>query len=163
MAEGSRIDLLKLQLNLASREVDTLEGRRERIIQEVSEVQSHVQRLPLHEQQLAAITRDYETSKTNYHSLLDKKLAADMAENMERWQKAERFVMLDEARVPEKPVRPKWMILTAGGSVFSLMLAAGMMFLLELKKDVLLGEWELPAGTVALGRVPHMKLKTKAA
>jgi polysaccharide biosynthesis transport protein len=162
-AEGSRIDLLKSQLNLAAREVETLEARRERIIQEVGEVQSHVQKLPLREQQLASITRDYETSRTNYHSLLDKKLAADMAENMERWQKAERFVMLDEARVPEKPIRPKRVILTAGGSVFSLLLAAALIFLLELKKDVLLGEWELPAGTVVLGRIPHIKLKIKAA
>jgi uncharacterized protein involved in exopolysaccharide biosynthesis len=163
LAESSRIELLKSQLNLAVREVDTLEARRERIIQEVGEVQTHVQKLPLREQQLAAITRDYETSKTNYHSLLDKKLAADMAENMERWQKAERFVMLDEARVPEKPIRPKRVMLTAAGSIFSLMLAAALMFLIELKKDVLLGEWELPAGTVVLGRVPHMKLKTQAA
>jgi len=100
-AEGSRIDLLKSQLNLATREVDALEARRQRIIQEVADVQGRVQKLPIREQQLASITRDYETSKTNYHSLLDKKLAADMAENMERWQKAERFVMLDEARVPK--------------------------------------------------------------
>lgn len=159
-AEGNRIDLLKSQLNLATREVDTLEARRERIIQEVSEVQSHVQKLPIREQQLASITRDYETSKTNYHSLLDKKLAADMAENMERWQKAERFVMLDEARVPEKPIRPKRMVLTAAGTLFSLILAAALMFLIELKRDVLLGEWELPAGTLVLGRVPGMKIET---
>ncbi len=159
-AEGSRIDLLRSQLNLAAREVDTLEARRQRIIQEVAEVQSHVQKLPIREQQLASITRDYETSKTNYHSLLDKKLAADMAENMERWQKAERFVMLDEARVPEKPIRPRKMVLTAAGTLFSLILAAAFVFLIELKRDVLLGEWELPAGMVVVGRVPRMKIKT---
>lgn len=159
-AEVSRIDLLKSQLNLAAREVETLEARRQRIIEEVADVQSHVQKLPIREQQLASITRDYETSKTNYHSLLDKKLAADMAENMERWQKAERFVMLDEARVPEKPVRPRRMLLTAAGTLFSLIFAAAFMFLIELKRDVLLGEWELPAGTIVFGRVPRMKIKT---
>jgi hypothetical protein len=31
-------------------------------------------------------------------------------------------------------------------------------FLLEMKKGVLLGEWELPPDTVLLGRVPPMKL-----
>jgi len=44
--------------------------------------------------------------------------------------------------------------------LFSLILAAACVFLTELKRDVLLGEWELPAGTVVVGRVPRMKIKT---
>jgi hypothetical protein len=78
---------------------------------------------------------------------------------MEKWQKAERFVMLNPAVVPEKPVRPRRVLLGAVGSAFSLLLAGALAFLLELKKNVLLGDWELPAGTVVIGRLPRMQME----
>ncbi len=151
---------LRTQIVLADREIQTLETRRQRVLQDSADVQSRLQRLPIREQQLSAITRDYDTSKRNYQSLLDKKLAADVATDMERSEKAERFVMLDAARVPEKPVRPKRILLGAAGALVSLLLAGGLSFLLELKKNVILGEWELPHGTVVLGRLPRMKLES---
>jgi len=150
---------LKGQINLSAREIETLEARRQRVLQDASDIQSRLQRLPIREQQLAAITRDYDTSRRNYQSLLDKKLAADEATDMERWQKAERFVMLDPARVPEKPVRPRRTLLAVAGSMTSLLLAGALAFLLELRKNVILGEWELPAGTTVLGRAPRMRME----
>jgi succinoglycan biosynthesis transport protein ExoP len=153
------IHSLLAQIALAARETEALEARRQRIIQDANDIQSRLPRLPIREQQLAAITRDYDTSRKNYQSLLDKKLAADVAADMERWQKAERFVMLDPARAPEKPVRPKRVVLGAAGSFLSLLLAGGLAFLLELKKNVLLGEWELPAGTAIIGRLPRMQME----
>ena len=72
---------------------------------------------------MAALTRDYEMSKDNYKSLLDKKLAAGMATNMEKRQQGERFTMLDPPRVPEKPVSPKRPLLIGIGCAISLALA----------------------------------------
>jgi uncharacterized protein involved in exopolysaccharide biosynthesis len=126
------------------------------VLRDVGAVQSRMDKLPMREQELASLTRDYEASKANYKSLLDKKLAAEMAANMERWQKAERFVMLDVARVPEKPASPNRPVFMTGGVLLSLAMAAGIAFLLETRRNVFLGEWELPAGTVVVGRVPKM-------
>jgi len=140
-----------------------LEKRRERVLGDVAAVQGRMDKLPMREQQLASLTRDYETSKANYKSLLDKKLAAEMAANMERWQKAERFVMLDVARVPEKPTSPNRVMFMAAGLIMSLVLAAGVAFLLETRRNVFLGEWELPAGTVVVGRVPKMLIESPRA
>lgn len=158
-SDDPAIRALEAQVTLAVREIQTLESRRQQVIQDAADIQARMQKLPIREQQLSAITRDYDTSRANYQSLLDKKLAADVAANMERWQKAERFVMLDAARVPEKPVRPKRALLTAIGSLLSLLGAAALALLLELKKNVVLGEWELPAGTVIIGRVPRMEIE----
>jgi polysaccharide chain length determinant protein (PEP-CTERM system associated) len=159
IGEKQRVESLKSQMSQTAREVENLNERRQRILQDVQQTQARLQKLPIHEQQLSAITRDYETQKTNYRSLLDKKLAADVAAQMEQWQKAERFVMLDAARVPEKAIRPKRMLLVAAGILLSLLAAAALAFVKELKRDVILGEWELPAGTVVLGRVPHMDIE----
>ena len=158
-ADDSNIRSLRAQLTLATHEIETLEARRQRVIQDSGEIQRRVQKMPIREQQLAAITRDYDTSRKNYQSLLDKKLAADVATDMEKWQKAERFVMLDQAGIPERPVRPRRVVLGTAGSLLSLLMAGALAFLLEFKNNVILGEWELPAGTVIIGRLPRMQLE----
>jgi polysaccharide chain length determinant protein (PEP-CTERM system associated) len=155
-ADATRTLELKAQLALLVQEIETLDARRDRILQEVSDAQGRLKDVPIREQQLSAITRDYETSRASYSSLLNKKLTADVAKNMEREQKAEKFVMLDRARIPEKPVKPKRALLTGLGSLGSFVMSALFALLLEWKKNALLGEWELPAGVVVLGRIPRL-------
>ncbi len=159
VTEKEKVASLKAQVALTDREIEDLEKRRVRVLHDVSSVQSRMSNLPMREQQLASLTRDYEASKANYKSLLDKKLAAQMAANMERWQKAERFVILDAARVPEKPTSPNRPVFMTGGVLLSLALAGGIAFLLEARRNVFLGEWELPAGTVVVGRMPKMLIE----
>jgi len=160
LVENERIQTLKTQLAHSENELANLEARRTRILQDVADLQRRLQALPIREQELTAITRDYETSKGNYRSLLDKKMAADVAANMERWQKAEKLVMLDPARVPEKPAHSRRVPYSVAGSLASLLLGGGLAFLLELRKHAFLGEWELPSGTPVLGRVPAMQIQT---
>jgi uncharacterized protein involved in exopolysaccharide biosynthesis len=76
-AESDRIQDLGAQVAAVTREIRSLEERRERVLQEIAESQGRIRNLPVREQQMAVITRDYDTSKTNYHNLLNKKLAAD--------------------------------------------------------------------------------------
>ncbi len=153
-----RIETVKAQMIVAQHEIERLEERRDRVLQDVAETQSRIQRLPIREQELVSLTRDYETRKAEYQALLNKKMAADVAANMERWQKAERFVMLNEPHLPEKPIRPKRTLLMLAGAILSLLAAAAIGILLEIRTDVFLGEWELAPGTIVLGRVPHMTM-----
>jgi polysaccharide biosynthesis transport protein len=160
LVETERIQTLRSQIAQSKNDIANLEARRTRILQEVADFQRRLQSLPVREQELTAITRDYESSKANYRSLLDKKMAADVAANMERGQKAEKLVMLDQARVPEKPAHARQIPYSIAGSLASLVLAGGLAFLLELRRHTFLGEWELPAGTPVLGRVPPMQTQS---
>ena len=153
-ANRDRIDSLKLQIATANKETSDLNKEREDILRNLASIEARIDKLPVREQQLAAVTRDYETTKAAYQSLLDKKLASDVAADMEKRQKAERFVPLEAARVPEKPIKPKRELLIAGGCLFSLALSMAVAIGLEFRKGVLLGEWELPDSVVVLGRIP---------
>ena len=155
-SERARIENLRSQMTLADREIQQRNTERERILSSIDRYQARIEQLPVREQETAALTRDYEMSKTNYKSLLDKKLAAGMASNMEKRQQGQRFTMLDPPRVPEKPISPKRPQFIGIGCALSLALALAFPILMETKKNTILGEWELPEGVAVLGRVPYI-------
>ena len=154
-----RIATLRSQLTLNAQEIENRKAEQRRILNNIETYQTRMGRLPLREQELARITRDYEISKANYRSLVDKKMSAEMASEMERRQKSERFTIGDPARVPDMPVRPNRRLYAAAISVFGLLLGLVWGAANELRKDVLLGEWELPAYVPILGRVPAMNFR----
>lgn len=151
------------QIKAAETEIETRKAEQQRILRELDLYQRRTENLPLREQEMARITRDYEMSKENYKSLLEKKMAAEMALDMERRQQSERFTVLDRARVPEKPVKPKRPQLYAAGTALSLALGLLVGFAAELRKNVVLGEWELPEGTPILARLPHIEVSIRPA
>lgn len=154
--ERERMDNLKAQIAAAARQLEKLEEERQATARQLHSVLSRLERLPVREQELASLTRDYEITRTNYQSLLDKKLAAEMATEMERRQKAERFTLLEAARVPEQPVRPNRPLWLTLGILFSLVLGIAVALAIELPGGTILGEWELPSHVAILGRVPML-------
>src|ERR1017187_7068802 len=147
---------LKAQITGSDAELENRKAEQQRILRDLALYQRRIERLPVREQEMAQITRDYEMSKENYKSLLDKKMAAEMSLNMERRQQSERFVVQKRAQLPEKPIKPKKPLLYAGGSAAALLLALVLGFIAELRQNVFLGEWELPAGTPVLARLPYI-------
>jgi len=154
---AQQIHDLEQQISLIDEQLNKLERDRQQTLASMTSVQSAIDRLPMREQELTGITRDYQISRTYYQSLLDKKLAADLAANMEKYQKAERFIIQDMARVPVKPLRPNRRMLFAAGWGLGLVLGLVVAFGWEFKKNVVLGEWELPPDLVVLGRVPVIR------
>ena len=151
-----RVEELQSQLAIAGRQLETLRAERERLLREINALQSRLDKLPVREQELAALTRDYEISKANYQSLLDKKLAANMAAEVEQRQPSETFSVIDPARPPHRPIKPNRPLLGLLGSVLGLGLGMVLAVAKELKNNVLLGEWELPPDVFILGRVPFI-------
>ncbi len=153
-----RVRTLKSQIAQAEKELVARKAEQDTILREISAHQDRLGRLPLREQEMAQLLRDYENSKSNYRMLLDKKLAAEMATEMERRQQSERFTILEPARTPTKPISPNRLLLYAGGCLLGLALGIGLTLLVESRKAVFLGEWELPEGVAVLGRLPVVEI-----
>jgi polysaccharide chain length determinant protein (PEP-CTERM system associated) len=160
--ERERVATTRTQLAFTSKEVEARVADRQRILKSIAEYQAKVERLPMREQELAAVTRDYEISKQNYKSLLDNKMSAEMATDMERRQQAAQFTVQDPARVPSKPIKPKRLILNCVVGFLALVISLAGAFGLELRKNYFLGEWELPSAVPVLGRVPTIVINTPA-
>lgn len=155
LLEGrQRIAALRTQLAGIKRNIDLQTKQREALITQIAASESRINELPLIEQQMAALTRDYQISQSNYKSLLDKKLAAGIATDMEHSKKSERFEVIDPAKRAEKPFKPNRIVLSAIGSLAGLAIGLALGLGLEFRTSYLLGEWELPPDIVILGRVP---------
>lgn len=153
MQQHERIASLKTELSLANRELEFRRAERRDIAAKIAALQSRMDKLPVREQELTGLSRDYEIAKANYKSLLDKRLAADMATDLERRQQGERFTMIDPAQPPSRvfsPNRPQWIGICCA---LSLVLAVIGGLAREFKRNVLLGEWELPPDIAILGRI----------
>jgi hypothetical protein len=153
-----RVRGIQVQARLLADEQAALERDRVRIVADMADTQRRVEALPLVEQELAKVIRDYDNSRESYHKLLDQKKEADLAADLETLEKAERLVVLDMPRVPSKPIKPNREKLIGIGCFSGLALGVLLGFAIELRRGVILGEWELPEGFSVLGRVPPVKL-----
>jgi polysaccharide chain length determinant protein (PEP-CTERM system associated) len=147
---------LRAQIKGVEKELEDRKAEQQRILRDLDLYQRRIERLPVREQEMAQVTRDYEMAKANYKSLLDKRMAAGMALDMERLQQSERFTVLDRAQLPKKPIKPKMPVLYAAAAGLSLLLSLLVGFAAELRQNVFLGEWELPPGTPVLARLPFI-------
>jgi uncharacterized protein involved in exopolysaccharide biosynthesis len=152
--QRDRVERLKGQLQAAVQEIGTREQEKIRVDRELARNQDVLSKLPVAEQEMISISRDYEVSKKAYETLLQKSYTANTAEDLERRQKSERFTVLDVARPPEKPFQPNRPMLYSVAAVLSIVIGVLVGIGLEFKKNVVLGEWELPPDVWLLGRIP---------
>jgi hypothetical protein len=158
-----RVVSLKSNITSLDHEIEAREADEQRIQQNINVLQGRLTRLPVREQELAKIARDYEISKANYKTLLDKSLSAEMATDMEHRQKSERFTVLDPARVPEKPTKPDRPVLAGAGCLIALALGMVLSFGIEAQKGAILGEWEFPGEVAILARLPFIEVQASSA
>jgi len=104
----------KVRLSLIEKELQRHKELQESLRQQIQSFQGKVDSVPVLETHLAELSRNYEVSRQNYQSLLDKTLSAGMSEQLEQKQQAERFTVLDPAKTPEKPIKPSRIPLFAG-------------------------------------------------
>jgi polysaccharide biosynthesis transport protein len=140
-----------LEINNRRKEVQDLE-------RQIEQYQARLNLAPVREQQLAALTRNYNQSRTNYESLLAKKMQSQMATNLEKRQEGAQFRVLDPPGLPQKPFSPNRMMVAViglgGGLVFGTIIS----LLIELLNAKIYGERDLKEITDAaiLATVPPL-------
>jgi len=112
--------VLKTQLDALNAEIAGHTDDIQRLRKLISSYQAKLQAIPVHEQELAELDRDYEMSKTHYSQLLDKQLSAETATQLEVRQKGERFSIVDPAQPAERPARPNRPLIDVGGALAGL-------------------------------------------
>jgi len=97
----------------------------------IKDYERRVDITPKVEEQLKEITRGYAVTQDEYQSLLEKRLQAELAANMERKQKGERFKIIDQAKIPERPFKPDPQRVLLFGLMVALAAGGGLAVLIE--------------------------------
>jgi polysaccharide biosynthesis transport protein len=114
--------VLVSQIRSIEAEITKHKEERERLSKLVGTYRTKLEAIPVREQQIAQLVRDYEINKVHYTQLLDKQLSAETATQLEIRQKGEQFSVLDPAQPAQRPSSPKRMLIDLAGSVLGLVL-----------------------------------------
>ena len=149
---------LIVQREGVKREIAAIKDETSELQAQVGFYQQRVENTPKREQELLSLKRDYENIQETYNSLLERKLEADIAVNMEKRQQGEQFRILDLARMPAKPISPNMKKLFLLCVMAGLGLGGGLIFLSEFLDDCVRKPESVPArlGIPVLVAVPSL-------
>jgi hypothetical protein len=116
--------VLIAQLKTAEAEIATHKVEQQRLSKLVASYHAKLEAVPVREQQIAVLVRDYEINKAHYTQLLDKQLSAETATQLEIRQKGEQFSVLDPAQPAQRPSSPKRVLIDLAGCLGGLILGA---------------------------------------
>lgn len=100
-----------------------------RLHSQIADYQERVRLSPVNEQRLANLTRDYTVLTNQYHALLEKKLAAQMYENLVERGDGERLRVTEPASFPDAGF-PQTSVVAAVGGILSVVLALALPFVM---------------------------------
>jgi polysaccharide chain length determinant protein (PEP-CTERM system associated) len=149
------------RLAAVKREINYTQQERQRILAQIAKFQAEVEIMPLRQQQLRDLNRDYENAKTHYLNLLDKSFAAGMATDLERKKEAQRFSILEPVVVPEKPFKPRRFLMISLLIPFCFLLSATIVVVFEKMRGTIGTEpWLrtlLPSSVIVVGWIPEIE------
>jgi len=122
---------LKEQLRQVEQDLTEARINRERLERDFNDYKARVEATPGVEQELQKLVRDYAIMQQNYQSLLEKQMNARLAENLERRQKGEQFLIIDPANLPSAPDGPPRRLIALGGMFGGIGLGIGLIILFD--------------------------------
>src|SRR3989449_2045243 len=122
---------LKDALSEVQSDLKILKTEEGRLREGIATYQARVENVPKREQEFREMSRDYESTRELYASLLKRYEEAQLAESMEQRQKGEQFRVLDPAVPSPQPAAPNRLRLLLMIVAGSLGLAVGVVLLAE--------------------------------
>jgi uncharacterized protein involved in exopolysaccharide biosynthesis len=127
--------VVQAQLSKLDQEIEDETKRQAQMEPQITAHMSKLEHEPVFEQQISGLMRDYDTLRGHYNRLLDKKLSAQMAMELETRQQGERFVVLDEAPIPLSPAGPNRVLFIFGGLFGGLLGGLALAMIIEMTDE----------------------------
>ncbi len=152
---------LTTQLESAKRELAYLSGLRDDLREKQRTYDERLQKIPEIEREYRELTRDYDNAQANYRDVKAKQMEAEIAQELEKERKAERFTLLEPPNLPVKPIRPNRKLIVLIGLVSSLGSGLGFAWLRDLMNPSVKGPLELARITRVpiLNPIPYIETR----
>lgn len=111
---------LKSQIETTSAQIESLRTERREMRGKLELLDLRVSQSPEVEREYLELARDLDSSRARFRELRDKQMQAQVAEQLERGRKAERFTLIEPPIFPEKPYRPNRSLILMMGVMLAL-------------------------------------------
>jgi len=128
---GHHNPVIESQIATLDEEVQKHVDREKQLQSGINFHQAKLEGGPAIQQQLAAVTRDYDNAEQNFKDVQARKFAADISSDVETRQKGERFVIVEPAQPPTSPSTPNRLLVDGLALPAGLGLAMLLFVLLE--------------------------------
>lgn len=152
---------LTTQIEATKNEVASMQRQREALREKLKMFRQRLEETPKLEQEYFALQRDYTNATAKYQEVMNKIMEARISEGMEEHQKGEKFTLIDPASYPEKPVKPKRVLIILAGFILSMGSGVGAVALAEQMDHSLKSAIELTSltGLPVLGTIIRIVTK----
>jgi uncharacterized protein involved in exopolysaccharide biosynthesis len=97
---------LQSQYEAANSEIRSLRAQRVQLLEKLEEYEWRLLQTPKVEQEYRRIVRDLENTTVLYQNIKAKQMTAEVAQELEKERKGEKFTLIDPAILPEEPISP---------------------------------------------------------
>lgn len=115
---------LQAQLESANSTIKTLNAKRNELKAKISSYEARIEQTPQVEREYLDLNRDHQNAVLRYQEIKAKQMEAEVAQQLEKDSKGERFSLIDPPQLPEKPASPNrpaifllGLVLSLGGGV----------------------------------------------
>lgn len=110
---------LKSQIETIASQIQSMRSERQEMRGKLELLDLRVSQTPEVEREYLELARDLDSSRGRFRELRDKQMQAQVAEQLERGRKAERFTLIEPPIFPEKPFRPNRAVIVMMGFVLA--------------------------------------------
>lgn len=152
--------LLQLQAQIKNNDLEqySLSLKRVELETKVKEYERRLGDAPAVEREFHELERERQNAWVKYGELKVKQTEAQLAESLESERKGERFTLIEPPQAPVRPVTPNRPLVLVVGLLFTVLLSAGLVLLLEAIDETVRGSKDLVllTGMAPLSRIPYI-------
>jgi uncharacterized protein involved in exopolysaccharide biosynthesis len=123
--------MLDLQLAEIDSRITDLADQKSLVVVEFNKLAASIEKTPANTVKLDELTLDYENIQLQYNGAVDRLAKASTGERIAVMARGQRIAVIEPPSVPNKPSKPKRLVIAGGGSFFGFMAGIGLVVLLE--------------------------------
>ncbi len=153
------IQMLQSQIQAKDLDLEERTKAQRSLVAMINQYHGRIQSSPIMEGRYAELTRDYNLAKQKYEELNNKKSQSEIATNLENRGQGETLRLLDQASLPETPVKPKRLVIVGAGAGIGMLLGVFLAGFREMKDTSLKNLKDARAYTnlPVLGTIPLLE------
>lgn len=164
---GVNIDVARAQAKIAASQANlaSLAQQKRDLGRKMESIEAEILAAPQVERGLVTLLRDHDNARKKYEEIRAKEMGAKISESLEQENKADRFVLLEPPRLPEKPVKPNRKKIVALGVVLAPAIGGALVMLMEMLNQRVRGPGALESvlGKRVLVSVPFIATQAELA